>query len=62
MKLFGCLIKLPLELFLDKGYAEEEALSDNNFRIHMDIKHPIFGKVYSYTGEFSVSEATFSYE
>mgnify|MGYP000194456811 CR=1 FL=1 len=62
MKLFGYLIKLPLELLLGKGYAEEEALSDNRFRMYMDIKHPIFGKVYSYMGEFSVSEVALSYE
>ncbi len=56
MKLFGKLIRLPLELLLGRGYAEEEALSDKSFRMYMDIRHPLFGKIYSYSGEFALTE------
>lgn len=62
MKFFGKLIKIPLELLLGRGYAEEEALGDDKFRMCMNIMHPIFGKVYSYMGEFSISEIALSYE
>ncbi len=56
MKLLGKFILLPLEWLLGKGYAEEEALNDNTFRMYMDLRHPLFGKVYAYSGEFSVTE------
>lgn len=56
IKLFGKLIHLPLEWLLGKGYAEEEAIDDNNFRMYMDIRHPLFGKIYSYNGEFRIKD------
>jgi hypothetical protein len=56
IKLFGKLISLPLEWLLGKGYAEEEALNDDTFRMYMDLRHPLFGKVYAYSGEFSITE------
>ncbi|MEO6608979.1 MAG: DUF4166 domain-containing protein [Aestuariivirga sp.] len=59
MKLFGKLIRIPLELLLGKGYAEEEAISDKRFRMYMDIQHPLFGRVYTYSGEFAVKEIAY---
>jgi hypothetical protein len=56
IKLLGKIFSLPLEIFLGKGYAEEEAISEKNFRMHMDIRHRLFGKVYAYSGEFKISE------
>jgi len=59
MKLFGKLVHLPLELLLGSGNAEEEALSDSRFRMYMDIRHPLWGKIYAYSGEFTVTEMAF---
>lgn len=58
IKAFGRMLSLPLELVLGRGYAEEEALSDDSFRMYMDIRHPLFGKVYAYSGEFKITEVT----
>ena len=56
IKIFGRTFSLPLELVLGKGHAEEEAISDECFRMYMDIRHPLFGKVYGYSGEFKINE------
>lgn len=56
IKLFGKMIRLPLEWFLGIGYAEEEAISDDSFRMYMDIRHKLLGRIYAYSGEFTVKE------
>jgi len=53
-KIFDIIIPIPLGFFLGKGYAEEESLTDNSFRMKMNITHPVFGKMYEYRGEFEV--------
>ncbi len=55
-KLFGKIIPTPVGLFLGKGYAEEIPLTDNSFRMKMNITHPWWGKVYEYRGEFEVTK------
>jgi Domain of unknown function (DUF4166) len=52
--LFGKTFNVPLEMFLGKGYAEEEALSENRFRMFMWVRHPIFGQFYAYRGDFKI--------
>lgn len=54
-RVFGQLLPIPLGLMLGTGYAEEEALSDDRFRMRMTITHPLFGKVYEYRGEFTIT-------
>lgn len=56
VRLFGKLQRLPLELLLGSGNAWEEAIDDNHFRMYMDIRHKLWGKVYAYSGEFTVTE------
>ena len=58
IKLFGKIIHLPLNWLLGKGSAEEEALDENRFRMAMEVRHWLFGKVYAYSGEFSVNEVS----
>lgn len=53
-KFFGLLIPLPINLLMGKGYAEEEAISDNEFRMYFEIRHRLFGKVYGYGGNFTI--------
>ncbi len=56
LRLFGKIIPFPISLFLGKGHAEEEALSDDQFRMRMTITHPLFGKVYEYRGRFTITD------
>jgi len=56
IKLFGKLVRLPFELLLGNGNAWEEALSDDRFCMYMDIRHKLWGKIYAYSGEFTVTE------
>jgi hypothetical protein len=56
LQLFGRPVPIPLGLLLGKGYAEEEAISDTSFRMYMDIRHPLWGKVYDYRGVFEMKE------
>jgi len=53
-KFFNVIIPVPVGLFLGRGYAEEEAINENKFRMKMNITHPLFGKMYEYRGEFEV--------
>jgi hypothetical protein len=55
-KLFGKYISLPLSLLMGKCYAEEEALSENSFRMLMRLTHPLFGNMFEYAGEFTLVE------
>jgi hypothetical protein len=52
-KIFGFLIPLPLAFILGKVYLEKEALSDDAFKMNMQIIHPLFGQ-YLYAGEFKI--------
>jgi len=53
-RIAGRAIPLPISWILGKGYAEEEALSNTSFRMHMHITHPIWGKLYDYRGIFEM--------
>ena len=54
LNLFGFLLPLPIGLLMGKGYAEETPLNDNEFSMMMEIRHPLWGKVYGYSGRFRV--------
>ncbi|VVC76605.1 hypothetical protein AQUSIP_19280 [Aquicella siphonis] len=54
-KVFGMVLPLPLTVFLGRVYAEEFAVSDESFRMKMEMVHPLFGK-YFYAGEFKIME------
>jgi len=56
VRLLGHYIRVPIEWFLGSGYAEEEAIDSRRFRMYMDIRHRLFGRVYAYSGEFSIAE------
>lgn len=53
-RILGLLIPLPLGLLLGKGYAEEEAIDENSFRMKMVITHKLFGQTFEYKGRFRV--------
>jgi len=54
LRLFGRCLPLPLELLLGKGYAEETPISDTRFAMWTHTRHPLFGKMFRYGGEFEV--------
>ncbi len=53
-QMFGVLIPIPITYLLGRGYAEEEAIDDNNFRMLVTITHPWLGKVFEYKGQFKI--------
>lgn len=54
--IFGKIVPLPLTWLLGAGYAEEKAINDHEFEMFTHITHPIWGKVYGYTGRFKFRE------
>lgn len=52
-RVFGLLVPLPLNLFLGRAEAWEEAIDDDNFRMYMAMRHPWFGN-YIYKGQFKL--------
>jgi predicted DCC family thiol-disulfide oxidoreductase YuxK len=55
MKLFGRFIPLPLTAILGEGYAEEVAVDDETFNMFVEIRHPWWGKIYGYKGQFKIT-------
>ena len=56
LKIFGHLIPLPISFLLGEGYAEEIPVDDDHFDMFVNMKHPLFGKIYEYRGRFKVTE------
>lgn len=54
LKLFSMLLPLPLGPILGRVYAEEEVVSDNEFKILMQINHPLLGRLFQYDGIFTI--------
>lgn len=57
LKLGKYALPLPLTAFFGAGYAEETPLSENSFAMFTHVTHPLFGKIFSYSGTFTVTEA-----
>ncbi len=58
LRALGLVIPVPLHWFFGKGYAEEEATGEKRFRMAMEVRHPWFGQVYRYSGDFEVMEVS----
>lgn len=56
LRLLGRNIPLPISSLIGRGYAEEEAIDDQSFRMMMEIRHPLFGQIYQYCGTFQVQD------
>lgn len=56
LNIFGFLLPLPLGLLMGTGYAEETPVDDDTFTMMMEIRHPLWGKVYGYSGTFRLAE------
>ncbi|OJV85743.1 MAG: hypothetical protein BGO43_13375 [Gammaproteobacteria bacterium 39-13] len=55
-KFFSWMIPLPISLILGKCHAEENAISETAFNMHMQFIHPLFGVTYEYYGTFEIVE------
>lgn len=51
-RIFDWNIPIPLEIIIGKSNAVEEVIDDNTYRISMIMTHPLFGFMYSYSGDF----------
>ncbi len=49
-------LPLPMDWLFGRPSAWEEAVSETEFRMEMTIDHPIFGRIYSYSGQFKVTD------
>lgn len=54
VRLFNKIIPLPLSWVIGHIHAEEEAITDTKFKMFVEIRHPLFGKIYEYRGEFEM--------
>ncbi len=48
------LISLPLDRIIGRGSAEETPVDDDTFSMKMEIRHPLWGRVFSYSGTFKI--------
>ncbi|MEN8205431.1 MAG: DUF4166 domain-containing protein [Pseudomonadota bacterium] len=55
IRIFGHLIPLPLTAILGEGNAEEVAVDDETFSMFVEIRHPWWGKIYEYKGQFRIT-------
>jgi len=53
-RILGIKIPIPLKLLFGSAYIEERAIDDKTFSMKMSIKHPLFGELFRYSGQFSL--------
>lgn len=56
LNIFGTSLPLPVEWLMGRGSASETAIDDNRFAMTMDITHPLWGRVFGYSGIFTMTE------
>lgn len=54
IRLFGIFFRLPLGLLLGRCDLKESAIDDEHFSLAMELRHWAFGKIYEYSGTFSL--------
>lgn len=54
LRVFGAFIPLPVTFLLGAGYAEETPVSDDTFSMLAEIRHPWWGRIFSYDGSFTI--------
>jgi predicted DCC family thiol-disulfide oxidoreductase YuxK len=55
IRLFSRLIPFPGTLLFGRCEGRETAVDASRFKLELEVAHPVFGKVYSYNGEFVVA-------
>jgi len=54
LKLGTLRLPLPGHMFLGRAWIEEKASDDQEIAMKFFIKHPLWGRIYSYSGTFSI--------
>ncbi len=52
VKIMGIKIPLPISLLFGNAYIEERPIDNTHFSMKMIIKHPLFGIMFRYSGQF----------
>jgi Domain of unknown function (DUF4166) len=60
VRMLGLELPVPLEWLIGRGYAEERAIDDVQFEMYMDLRHAWFGRIYAYSGTFTVTSMRLS--
>jgi hypothetical protein len=53
-RLFNIDIPIPVGLIFGSAYVEERPIDNNNFSMKMIMKHPLFGIMFRYNGQFKL--------
>jgi len=53
----GLRLSIPAWAILGDAVIVEKPLSDNTFHIDFVIRHPLFGRTFSYTGTFAITQS-----
>lgn len=56
LRIFGKFIPLPITWLIGRAHAEETPIDDNRFAMRMEIRHPLWGRIFRYGGEFRITE------
>ena len=56
LRIGNLILPLPVEWLLGCPSAWEEAIDHANFRMEMKVSHKLFGTLYSYAGQFEITE------
>lgn len=54
-KILGFNIPVPAGLLFGKAYVEERPIDENTFSMRLELKHPMFGVLFHYKGQFSIA-------
>lgn len=54
-KVFGFILPVPAGLLFGKAYVEERPIDENTFSMRLELRHPVFGILFHYRGQFSIA-------
>lgn len=59
VRLFSKRLRVPLECFMGHGNAWEKATSDKKLEMYVDLYHLLLGRLYSYSGHFTIKKVQY---
>jgi len=54
-RVLGLNIPLPGRILLGEAYVEERPIDNQPFSMKLELKHPLFGMMFNYSGRFSIA-------
>ena len=58
LNFIGLKIPLPIGLLLGKVYSDETPINDSEFSMTMEIRHPLWNRIYAYSGRFRMNDVS----